>query len=104
MNDVVLNKVQNIQRCVKRAREQHEAAAGHFRMDSIRQDAAILHVIRACEQAIDLANHAIRMAKAGVPTDSGESFGLLVEAGIIPRDLGVSLKKWPPAAAIRHGS
>ena len=93
MNDVVLNKVQNIQRCVMRAREVYAAARESFRTDCICQDAAILHVTRACEQAIDLANHVIRMAKAGVPTDSAESFSLLVEAGIISRDLCGRLKK-----------
>ncbi len=60
MNDVVINKVQSIQRCVLRAREEYRAAGGQFQSDYTRQDAAILNITRACEQAIDLANHLIR--------------------------------------------
>jgi len=93
MNDVVVNKVQSIQRCVLRAREEHRAAGGSFHDDYTRQDAAILNITRACEQAIDLANHLIRSEKIGIPTDSAETFGLLVKAGILSAPLGEKLKK-----------
>jgi uncharacterized protein YutE (UPF0331/DUF86 family) len=93
MNDVLVNKVQSIQRCVYRAREEYRAAGKQFANDYTRQDAAILNVTRACEQAIDLANHAIRTAKIGIPADSAESFELLVRAGIIVPELAGKLKK-----------
>jgi uncharacterized protein YutE (UPF0331/DUF86 family) len=93
MNDVVVNKVQSIQRCVLRAREEYGAAGGRFLDDYTRQDAAILNITRACEQAIDLANHLIRAEKLGIPTDSAESFELLVKAGIMPAELGGKLKR-----------
>ena len=93
MNDVVLNKIQSIQRCVMRARDELRAAGARFPTDYTRQDAAILNVTRACEQAIDLANHVIRRAKLGVPTDSADSFELLVKAGLVPPALGAKLRK-----------
>ena len=93
MNDVVLNKIQSIQRCIMRAREEYRAAGADFRSDYTRQDAAILNVTRACEQAIDLANHVIRRAKLGIPTDSADSFELLVRAGLVSPALGGRLKK-----------
>ena len=93
MNDVVVNKVQSIQRCVLRAREEYRAAGGRFLDDYTHQDAAILNITRACEQAIDLANHLIRAEKLGIPTDSAESFELLVKAGIMPAELGAKLKR-----------
>jgi uncharacterized protein YutE (UPF0331/DUF86 family) len=92
MNDIVVNKTVSIQRCVRRAREEY-AAAQRFVEDFTRQDAAILNITRACEQAIDLANHVIRTAKLGVPEDSGQTFGLLADAGVIDHDLAVKLKK-----------
>ncbi len=92
MNDVVINKIESIQRCIKRAREEH-AAASDFSKDYTHQDAAILNVTRACEQAIDLANYLIRTHKLGIPKDSSESFGLLPAAGIIERNLAEKLKK-----------
>lgn len=73
MNDVVINKVQSIQRCVKRAREEY-AQAEDFLTDYTHQDAAILNVLRACELAIDLAAYVISQRKLGVPTSSREAF------------------------------
>jgi len=85
MNDVI-NKVQSIQRCVKRAREEHSRAE-NFIIDYTRQDAAILNVLRACELCIDLAAFVIRRRKLGVPTSSREAFELLRDAGLISSPL-----------------
>jgi hypothetical protein len=49
--------------------------------------AAEQHVLRACEQAIDLANHLIRQHKLGIPTSSTESFDLLRQQSIIAAPL-----------------
>lgn len=93
MKDIVVNKVQSIQRCIRRAREELELAGTGFREDYTRQDAAILNITRACEQALDLANHIIRTHKMGIPTSSRESFDLLERQGVIPNDLAVKLRK-----------
>jgi len=87
LNDVVINKVQSLQRCVSRARETYRDADESFETDYLHQDAAILNIIRACEQAIDLANYTIRVHKLGIPTSSAESFELLAQAQIIDREL-----------------
>ena len=55
MKDVALNKIQSIQRCVQRAREEYAADPDSFDTNFTRQDAAVLNVLRACEQSIDLA-------------------------------------------------
>lgn len=93
MNDIMINKIQSIQRCVARAREEYRNAGNTFRTDYTRQDAAILNLTRACEQAIDLANHVIRSRKLGIPAASGESFDLLSRNTIISHDLAQNLKK-----------
>ena len=91
MDDVVINKVQSLQRCVLRAREEY-ALAEAFSADYSRQDAAVLNIIRACEQAIDLANHIVRVRKLGVPVQSRESFTRLARAGLISVDLSQKLQ------------
>ncbi|MFV1976612.1 MAG: DUF86 domain-containing protein, partial [Candidatus Scalindua sp.] len=48
---------------------------------------------RACEQAIDLANHTIRVRKLGLPKESKESFRLLAQNSIIPDGLADKLEK-----------
>jgi uncharacterized protein YutE (UPF0331/DUF86 family) len=93
VKDIVVNKVQSIQRCIKRARDELELAGTGFREDYTRQDAAILNITRACEQALDLANHIIRTHKMGIPTSSRESFDLLERQGVIPNDLAAKLRK-----------
>src|SRR5690349_15475861 len=83
MNDIVINKIASIQRCIERAREEYQTDPAGFDMDFTRQDAAILNVLRACELSIDLANHLIKSRKMGVPASSAESFELLESRRVI---------------------
>jgi uncharacterized protein YutE (UPF0331/DUF86 family) len=92
MKDIVINKIQSIQRCVERAREEYQGDSVGFDTNYSRQDAAILNVIRACEQAIDLANHLIKSHKMGIPTSSAESFDLLEKKLVIDQRLSKTLK------------
>ncbi len=92
MNDVVINKIQSIQRCIRRAREEYQTGAD-FSTDYTRQDAALLNVLRACETAIDLANHVIRADHLGIPVTSADSFKLLRAEGVIDAKLAEHLEK-----------
>jgi uncharacterized protein YutE (UPF0331/DUF86 family) len=93
MNDIIVNKIQSIQRCVERAREDYYKNQAGFDTDYTVQDAAMLNIIRACEQAIDLANHIIKSRKMGIPNSSAESFDLLQKKQVIDRALSEKLKK-----------
>lgn len=92
MNDVAINKIQSIQQCVARAREEYAANREGFATDYTRQDAALMNVLRACEQAIDLANLIIKHHKMGIPNSSTESFVLLQRQGVIDEPLQQKLK------------
>jgi len=92
MNDIIVNKIQTIQRCVERAREEYRKNPSGFDTDYTVQDAAALNIVRACEQAIDLANHIIKSYKMGIPTSSNESFDLLQRKQVIDRPLAGKLK------------
>lgn len=93
MNDLVINKIQSIQRCIQRAREEYGSDLEGFDTNYTKQDAAILNVLRACEQTIDLANYLIKKHKLGIPTSSTESFDLLRQKFIIDPSLAEKLKK-----------
>jgi uncharacterized protein YutE (UPF0331/DUF86 family) len=93
MNNLVINKIQSIQRCVERARQEYQEDSDGFDTDYTTQDAAVLNVLRACEQAIDLANHLIQMHKMGIPTSSAESFDLLQQKSVIDMALAKKLKQ-----------
>lgn len=90
---LILRKLDAIERSVSRAREEHAAAGDAFATDFTHQDAAILNVLRACEQAIDAANILIREQRLGIPQSSRDSFTLLADAELITRDLGEALKR-----------
>ena len=92
MDDVIVNKTASIERCLQRAEEEYRAAGDEFLRDFSRQDAAILNLLRACEQAIDLANYVVRSKRLGVPQTSRESFELLRQNDLIPEALEKNLK------------
>lgn len=94
MSDIVWNKKESIERCLRQIRLYY-ALPGDvpFAENHLHQDAIAINLQRACEQAIDLANHTIKVRKLGLPKESRESFRLLADNGIIPRDLAVKLGK-----------
>lgn len=92
MNDIIINKTQSMQRCIARAREEYTFAGDKFTVNPTHQDAAVLNITRACELAIDIANHVIKTRKLGIPTDSRQSFELLEQAKIITQELSTRLQ------------
>ncbi len=92
-DDVILNKSATIERCVQRAKEEYFKAPATFANDFTRQDAAILNIQRACEAALDMGQHLIRLKKLGIPQSSRDVFTLLALAQIIPAELADSLKR-----------
>lgn len=82
-DDVVINKIQSIQRCILRVREEYRLAGTTFAQNFSHQDAALLNLTRACEHAIDLANHIIKTHHFGIPTNSRDSFSLLANQSVI---------------------
>ncbi len=92
-DDVVLNKVATIERCVARAREEYAAAGEAFATNFSRQDAAILNIQRACEAALDIGHHLIRRDKLGLPQSARQVFEVLAQSGWIEASLADALKK-----------
>lgn len=82
-DDVVLNKAAVIERCLNRIAEEYKGGDTDLASDYTRQDAIILNILRASEACIDLAMHATRVGKLGLPQGSREAFSLLEEAGWI---------------------
>lgn len=90
MNDVILNKITTIERCVNRIHEVYEGNPENLN-DFTKQDSIILNIQRACEASIDLAMHIVSERKLGVPKASREGFKLLQEAHIIDSSLAKTL-------------
>jgi len=86
-DDVIINKIQIIQRCIMRVREEYQLAGTTFAHNFSHQDAALLNLTRACEQAIDLANYLIKIHQFGIPSSSRDSFTLLANQSVISSEL-----------------
>jgi len=90
-NDVVLNKVAIIERCIKRITEEYEQNPDHLR-NYTKQDSIVLNLQRACEASIDLAMHIVAEKKLGIPQTSRDAFSLIEEEGILPASLSHKMK------------
>lgn len=90
LREVLAQKAQRLQRAVQRARAER-AATDDFAHDSTHQDAALLNVQRACEQAIDMANLIVAEARLGAPESARAAFQALARHGWIDTGLAAEL-------------
>jgi uncharacterized protein YutE (UPF0331/DUF86 family) len=81
-DDVLMQKLASIDRCVRQVREFVGGDMDRLRQQLV-QDAVVLNLQRACEQAIDAAARVVSIRRLGVPTDSAEAFTLLERAGAL---------------------
>ena len=93
MNDVIINKIAIIERCINRITEVYQEAGVKFDTDYTRQDSVILNLQRACEACIDLANIINKQHNTGIPQSSRDSFELLNKASLLPSALSQNLQK-----------
>ncbi|WP_338432752.1 DUF86 domain-containing protein [Clostridium tyrobutyricum] len=91
MNDVVLNKISVIERCIKRIKEEYDNNPENLK-NYTKQDSIILNIQRACEVSIDLAMHIISERKFGIPQNSRDAFEILFNNKIIDENLMRELK------------
>ena len=83
MPDVVLNKIQSIEKCLKRIREEYVGFEESFEENYTKQDSVILNLERASQASIDIATHIVKTKNLGLPNTSRELFSMLFDAGII---------------------
>lgn len=95
MTDIVLSKKESVERCVRQIRSYYQGRHDDipFETNYLLQDAIAMNLQRACEQCIDLANHAVKEKKLGLPRESRDGFRLLAERGIVPRELAGRLER-----------
>jgi uncharacterized protein YutE (UPF0331/DUF86 family) len=91
MNDILINKLSTVQRCLMRITEVY-ADGSEFLNDFTQQDSVLLNLQRACEACIDIANYINRHHKLGIPQSSRDSFQLLAQNNIVPQPLADKLK------------
>ena len=92
MDDVLLNKTEIIERCLKRIAEEYQGHEGELETNFTRQDSIILNLQRACKASIDAAMHLVRIHRLGVPQQSREAFTLLQKQGFLSPELSLRMQ------------
>jgi len=92
-HDVILNKIQTIQRCLKRINEEYVGYESVFEEHYAKQDSVILNLERASQATIDIATHIIKNEKYGLPNTSRELFLMLEQNSIISQNSSVQMQK-----------
>jgi uncharacterized protein YutE (UPF0331/DUF86 family) len=92
MDDVLLNKTEIIERCLKRIAEEYQGHEGQLETNITRQDSIILNLQRACEASIDAAMHLVRIHRLGIPQQSREAFILLQKQGFLSPELSLRMQ------------
>ncbi|MDW7617124.1 DUF86 domain-containing protein [Peribacillus simplex] len=90
-NDVILNKISVIERCIYRVKAVYENNPENLK-DHTKQDSIILNIQRACEASIDLAMHIVAEHRLGLPQTSRDAFDMLHGALIIDENTVKRLK------------
>lgn len=90
-NDLLLDKVNVIERCIRRIYEEYDNNPKHLD-NMVKQDTIILNLQRACEASIALAIHVVAKKKLGLPQNNVEAITLLETEGVIPSSLSEKMK------------
>jgi len=91
-NATILKKIVSLERCITRAREEYAKDFTHFDTNYTVQDAVLMNIVRACEQAFDIAQITIRQNKLPRPDTNKQLFSVLAKAAIITEKTKASLE------------
>ena len=92
-DDVLLNKCEIVERCLKRIQEDYEGHESELSDDFMRQDAILLNIQRMCQASTDLAMHVVRVCALGLPRESRGAFELLKSAQLMDAELADKMMK-----------
>jgi uncharacterized protein YutE (UPF0331/DUF86 family) len=87
MDEIVLQKVQTIERCQKRINEVYIDDIKLLEHDYNTQDVILVNIESICQASIDLGNHIIKKNKKGIPSNYKEIFEILYTENYISNEL-----------------
>ncbi len=86
-DDLIINKINTINKCIGRIKEEYQSSKERFRINFTIQDAVMLNLERASQAAIDIAAHIVRIKKLGVPQTNRDVFVFLEKNGFISKKI-----------------
>ena len=90
---IVARKLDSLRRCVDRVRTRCPADVLTLASNADLQDIVVLNLSRAVQICVDLALHILSEMGQAAPDTMGQAFDQLDDAGLIPADLALRLKK-----------
>lgn len=91
--EVIEQKLESLRRCLQRIRARCPATAAELAGDADAQDILTLNLTRAVQLCVDIGTHWLAESELGPPDTMGATFDLLAEAGVLPQELALQLKK-----------
>lgn len=91
-DDIIINKIEVIKKCIKRISEEYDNDSSNLK-NCTKQDSIILNILRLCETGIGLGIHVIRINKYGIPQSSKEIFQILGKNNVISKELSKKLQE-----------
>ena len=93
MNEVLANKLTDLEECIARIREDWERPSDvPFEQDRVKRQLVILNLQLAFQNLLDMANHLVRTRKLVGPKDNTETFELLGQAGLITPEMRAAMQ------------
>ena len=92
-DDIVINKIETIKRCLNRIEEEYLGFEGILQNNYTKQDSIILNLERATQACIDVSTHLIRVHNFGVPKTSRDVFTLLYNNKVLSLNISEQMKK-----------
>jgi uncharacterized protein YutE (UPF0331/DUF86 family) len=93
MNDVVLEKLNNLKNCLDRIEKKKPFTIDQLKADFDLQDTITVNIQRAIQSSVDLAAHICSQKNLRTPNDMADSFVVLSENKIIEEVLALQLRK-----------
>lgn len=93
MNDVVLEKLNNLKNCLDRIENKKPFTIEQLKNDFDLQDTITVNIQRAIQSSVDIAAHICSHKNFRTPNDMADSFLVLNENKIIDESLSLQLRK-----------
>ena len=91
--NLIGQKLESLRRCLRRVKEKCPKDVDALSEDYDAQDILALNLTRAVQLCVDIGAHLVAGTQLSPPDTMGQTFDILMEAGIINADLAGRMKK-----------
>ena len=90
---IVEQKLESLRRCIERIQGKQPLTVNDLETDIDKQDIIALNLSRAVQLTVDIGVHIISGLSSQVPDTMGQTFEVLADKQVLPKELATRLKK-----------